>query len=331
MQTNQVSQSPSTAISSLYVAKCLGAFLVVLGHIPMGSLRDWLYPLTLGAVPIFFMISGYFLYSEDERKSAQRAWRSIKKILPIFLLVTLFYWVLILPNHGNTITTWEQVLHFLIYGQLTTVHLWFLMAMLQALVVFALLFRLRLGRFLWLFIPLIVTPLIGAKYSFLVTGGEIRELYYVFNSVCYAFPFMALGYTMKKHETRLNRAPWSWLLVGSLAFAIAERPLLISMGYGNGDGPFMGSFLFAISLVAWGITHKRAGRGSFFETIGAKYSGCIYYFHIAVATLVGAIINRVGIPSIYEDAGALIVFLSSLILAYFIIQVQDRLNIHILS
>lgn len=89
----------------------------------MGSFREWLYPLTLGAVPIFFMISGYFLYSEDERKSAQRAWRSIKKILPIFLLVTLFYWVLILPNHGNTITTWEQVLHFLIYGQLTTVHL----------------------------------------------------------------------------------------------------------------------------------------------------------------------------------------------------------------
>ena len=297
----------------------------------MGSFREWLYPLTLGAVPIFFMISGYFLYSEDEGKSTQRAWQSIKKILPIFLLVTLFYWVLILPNHGNTITTWEQVLHFLIYGQLTTVHLWFLMAMLQALVVFTLLFRLQLGRFLWLFIPLVVTPLIGAKYSFLVTGGEVQELYYVFNSVCYAFPFMALGYTMKKYEAKLNANLWSWLLAGSLAFAIAERPLLISIGFGNGDGPFIGSFLFAISLVAWGITHKSTGKGSFLETIGAKYSGCIYYFHIAVATLVGAMVNRFGIPYIYEDAGALIVFLGSLILAYFIIRVQDRLNIHILS
>ena len=96
-------RSSRPPISSLYVAKAFAALLVVIGHTPIDLLKVGVYPLTLSAVPIFFLISGYFLYSPDESKSAERAWRSIKKIVPIFLIVTLIYWLMILPNHGNTV------------------------------------------------------------------------------------------------------------------------------------------------------------------------------------------------------------------------------------
>ena len=82
---------------------------------------------------------------------------------------------MILPNHGNTIRSWEQIRHFLIYGQLTTVHLWYLMAMLQGLCVLGLALRWRLGRYLWVFVPLMLTALLGGRYSFLITGGRTAE------------------------------------------------------------------------------------------------------------------------------------------------------------
>ena len=85
-------------VSSLYVAKAFAALLVVIGHIPLGTFKDWIYPLTLSAVPIFFLISGYFLYTPNEEEVARRAWRSIKKITPILLGLTCFYWIILLPN-----------------------------------------------------------------------------------------------------------------------------------------------------------------------------------------------------------------------------------------
>ena len=336
MTTTAPATSPTRSsrppISSLYVAKAFAALLVVIGHTPMGIVQEWIYPLTLSAVPIFFLISGYFLYSPDESKSAERAWHSIKKIVPIFLIVTLIYWLMILPNHGNTVRSWEQVWHFLIYGQLTTVHLWFLMAMIQGLCVLGLALHWRLGRYLWVFVPLMLTALLGGRYSFLITGGEQRNLIYVFNSVSYALPFMSAGYLIKKYEDKIpTRFPWVVLTLLMLALAIVEQPLLRSYGYNHGEGPYIGSFLFAVALFFTGITHKGFGTGSWAETVGAKYSGNIYYFHIAVATVIAPIFIKLGAGSFYMQTGAIWVFAGSLLLAFIIVKLQDRLGIYILQ
>ena len=325
-------KSSRPPVSSLYVAKAFAALLVVIGHTPMGIVKEWLYPLTLSAVPIFFLISGYFLYSPDESKSAERAWRSIKKIVPIFLIVTLIYWLMILPNHGNTVRSWEQVWHFLIYGQLTTVHLWFLMAMLQGLCVLGLALHWRLGRYLWVFVPLMLTALLGAKYSFLIMGGEERELVYVFNSVCYALPFMATGYLIKKYESKIPACfPWALLSFLALALAIAEQPLLLSVGYNKSQGPYIGSLLAAVLIFIWALQHKSFGAGTWAETIGAKYSGNIYYFHIAVATIISKALYATGMGPVYEQLGSALVFVGSIAVAYVIVRLQDKIGIHILK
>ena len=336
MTTTAPATSPARSsrppVSSLYVAKAFAALLVVIGHTPIDLFKVGVYPLTLSAVPIFFLISGYFLYSPDESKSAGRAWRSIKKIIPIFLIVTLIYWLMILPNHGNTVRSWEQVWHFLIYGQLTTVHLWFLMAMLQGLCVLGLALHWRLGRYLWVFVPLMLTALLGGRYSFLITGGEQQNLIYVFNSVSYALPFMSAGYLIKKYEDKIpTHFPWVVLTLLMMALAIVEQPLLRSYGYNDGEGPYIGSFLFAVALFFTGITHKGFGTGSWAETVGAKYSGNIYYFHIAVATVIAPIFIKLGAGSFYMQTGAIWVFAASLLLAFVIVKLQDRLGIHILQ
>ncbi len=325
-------KSSRPPISSLYVAKAFAALLVVIAHIPLGALKAWIYPWTLIAVPIFFLISGYFLYSPDEAKSTERTWQSLKKTIPIFLGLTLFYWLIVLPNHGNTVHSWEQIQRFLIYGQLTTVHLWFLMAMIQALFILTLVFRWRLGRYIWIFVPLMLTALLGAKYSFLITGGEERELVYVFNSVCYALPFMATGYLIKKYESKIPACfPWALLSFLALALAIAEQPLLLSVGYNKSQGPYIGSLLAAVLIFIWALQHKSFGAGTWAETIGAKYSGNIYYFHIAVATIISKALYATGMGPVYEQLGSALVFVGNIAVAYVIVRLQDKIGIHILK
>lgn len=336
MTTTAPATSPARSshppVSSLYVAKAFAALLVIIAHIPLGALKAWIYPWTLIAVPIFFLISGYFLYSPDKSKSAERTWQSLKKTIPIFLGLTLFYWLMVLPNHGNTVHSWEQIQHFLIYGQLTTVHLWFLMAMIQALFILTLVFRWRLGRYIWIFVPLMLTALLGAKYSFLITGGEERELVYVFNSVCYALPFMVTGYLIKKYESKIPTCfPWALLSFLALALAIAEQPLLLSVGYNKSQGPYIGSLLAAVLIFIWALQHKSFGAGTWAETIGAKYSGNIYYFHIAVATIISKALYAAGMGPVYEQLGSALVFAGSIAVAYVIVRIQDKIGIHILK
>ena len=117
MSTSNTPQK-STGISSLYIVKCICAFLVVTCHTPMGQVKEIISPIAMAAVPIFFLISGYFLYSPDERKSYERAKKSLKKIVPIFLLVQLFYWAWLLPNHGNLLNSWRGLADIFLTGSL---------------------------------------------------------------------------------------------------------------------------------------------------------------------------------------------------------------------
>ena len=146
--------------------------------------------------------------------------------------------------------------------QLTTVHLWFLMRCYRDCVSLALPCTGDWGATSGSFVPLMLTALLGGRYSFLITGGEQQNLIYVFNSVSYALPFMSAGYLIKKYEDKIpTHFPWVVLTLLMLALAIVEQPLLRSYGYNHGEGPYIGSFLFAVALFFTGITHKSFGTG----------------------------------------------------------------------
>ena len=177
-----------------------------------------------------------------------------------------------------------------------------------------------------------LTALIWGKYSFLLSAYNGQSLIYVFNSISYALPFMSAGYLIKKHEDKLpSRLPYVLITLLSLIIAITEQPLLRHVGCNLGDGPYIGSFLFAIALFTTSLFHKSLGSGSWAEVIGAKYSGNIYYFHIAVATIIEKGFSQMGIGPLYMQTGAIWVFAGSLLLAYILIKLQNQLGIHILQ
>ena len=332
VSTASTTTSRPQPISSLYLLKCLFAFLVVTCHTPMGIAKEWLHPLAMGAVCVFFLISGYFLYHPDPSKSYQRAKKSIRSVTVIFLIVSLFYWAWLLPNYGNTLTSVSQLWTWLLTGTLTSGHTWYLMAMLQSLLLLGVIFRLRGERYIALLTPLWIFGLLGSQYAFLLTDEGTGDCYNVYTSISYSIPFMSIGYLIAKYEGKLQRYQhWGRLFACSVVIAYAERILLHQTGHIYATGALFGSYLTAVLIFIWALQHKSFGAGSWMETIGAKYSGNIYYFHIAVATLIERLLSALGLSEVYALLGSVFVFIGSLIVALIIVRVQDKVGIHLLK
>ena len=85
------------SVSSLYVLKALLAFVVVTCHSPL--VLPWVH-IPGFVVELFFAITGYFLYTADLGKVQSRIWKSVKKVIPIIVILQVFY-ALIRPTSGR--------------------------------------------------------------------------------------------------------------------------------------------------------------------------------------------------------------------------------------
>lgn len=298
----------------------------------MGAVKVMLQPIAMGAVCVFFLISGYFLYSPQAEKSYQRAVKSLRSTVKIFLVVSLFYWAWLLPNNGNLLNSFQKLWSLLLTGSLFSGHTWYLMAMIQGLLVLALVFRLGIQRYIWILTLLCIFGLLGSQYSFLLTDERADYYYYVYTSISYSIPFMSMGYLIAKYESKLQEfRHWGILYALSVALAYGERALLFHAGYDYAAGALFGSFVTAVLIFIWALQHKSFGAGTWAETIGAKYSGNIYYFHIAVATIISKALYAAGMGPVYEQLGSALVFVGSIAVAYVIVRIQDKIGIHILK
>ena len=91
----------------------------------------------------------------------------------------------------------------------------------------------------------------------------------------------------------------------------------LSGGHTSGGGIEIFPLRFAFFMLI--LSYKDLGKGTWLETIGAKYSGNIYYFHIAVIIGWKALNEHSPLlQEIYDYAGAFFVFFISLLIAVLI-------------
>ena len=144
--------------SSLDVMKCFAAFCVVWIHFGSGLLS----PVTRCAVPIFFVITGYYYPMMVEKG---KFWKHIRKLLVMVLCASALYGVYTLQGQirHDTLAEWIakniQLKH--IVGLLVTDrdlfagHLWYLYAVLYSLIIFYFADKWRLTKWLRYAVPLL--------------------------------------------------------------------------------------------------------------------------------------------------------------------------------
>ena len=324
-----VRTSSASSIPSLYVLKALLAFVVVTCHSPLAL--SWL-QIPGGAVELFFSITGYFLYVSDLSKVQVRIWKSVKKVLPIILILQIFYNIIAPPQLGSITTSYWTYFQWVFMGFSTFAsgHLWYLTALLFGLQFFSLYLYVTKGRWVPLLFFLILLWAAIGPFRMLLFGKP--ESVFVFNFLTRAVPYIALGYWIHANQCRLLKYRWLNIYFILLVLMGLEQLVTLYLSNYTASPSLIGLFPIEVALFMLFLSHSELGRGTWLEMIGAKYSGNIYYFHMAVILLWKQLNPYSALLSeVYEYGGALIVFIISLGIAWVMVKVQDKIGYHVLK
>lgn len=328
-------------INSLYFLKGICAFLVVCCHAPWaGVFNEWIAPLRMAAVPFFLTISGYFLYREDGTKMGQALQKTLLKLVPIIIICNLFYLLWVYPNHGWLLRSWSQVWDLLLYGGAVIGHLWYLTAFAWAVVFYRIALWLLAQistspsrTFMYLvyaLIPLYILAVMALSYA-PWTYDAWGLGYKVYACIPYALPYMALGFVIKRYEQSLLRSRWTYRAMAMGVILFVEFVLSNHLSSEGSLGVLFSSmpFVFCVFLA---LLQKDTlfNRGRVI-LIGRKYSGNIYYWHMAMITVGIKLTQFLGFGSEQFDyVAAPVGFALAWLVSVLVVGIQERLKISIL-
>ena len=201
------------------ILKCLAALAVVEIHKPLKVQSGAeLLILCRFAVPVFFMITGFF-YSETV--AHRRELKQIGKILTITIGANLFYLIwkvlLALENENNIkdalLARFEERMpeDFILWNfSPLSPHLWYLQALVYVLVIAFIVEHLGLRKLAYLAIPVLLAGnLIKGNYSLLLLGKDYCHVYYARNFLYCGLPFFWLGCLVWREKRSSWRAVWT--------------------------------------------------------------------------------------------------------------------------
>ena len=267
--------------------KFLCAFLVVLIHMHT-PYQESIMPLTRCAVPCFFIISGYMIFTNDRLKLVEHLKRSIKKMVLILKWSTLLFAIVKLlfafKNNDFSILSTKDLGKFILFNENPFgFHLWYIGAYLYVLIIILYLEKCnKLINIYWSIPILLLLDLCFGKYSLVLWHKEF-PFYYVRNFACVGLPYFTIGMLLKRHKSRvLNFDNLQILASGGVILfsltSLAEDRLLTWFDMNATRDHYISSTFLAVSLFLLFLSLKQS-KVNVFSKLGEKDSLYIYIFH----------------------------------------------------
>lgn len=285
----------------LDILKFIAAFCVTCIHMPFyGEFGEIFISISRWAVPIFFMITGFFYHRTLEKgKENKQILKIIKLCIWANLLFFTYQIALVIYNNEN-ILVWlketfslRNVLEFLILNESPVAgHLWYLTAILYVLIIMKFINKYNKYKILYLITPiLLVIDLAFGKYSLLIFKKEIPYIF-VRNFLFVGLPYFTLGIyinnALKSEKFKKfsnNKRLLITLIVIFTMTTILERTILIDLGANAIRDHYISTTFLAISLFIYFLELENSTNNKIVQTIaeiGRKYSTNIYIFHYLI-------------------------------------------------
>lgn len=327
------------------ILKTICAFLVICIHIPFpGMASGYLMTLTRIAVPIFFMITGYFYYDVVKSK---RERKQIKKIVELFVLsnlIYLLYEIFCLIANGQNFLTFlsdafsvKSLLKFVIFNESPFAgHLWYLGAILYVLLIIFLADKFNCRRILYCLLPfLLLGDLLLGKYSIFILNREFPYII-VRNFLFVGLPYFCLGCLIKEQNVKKGILSHSIKKLRICLFCIVlfaitsclERYFLDVHDVNTTREHYISTTFLAVSVFLFVMYNKPKADtkiSKVFSLIGRKYSTWIYILHPIFIDLLAVIIRRTNIYEVYKYIAPIIVYLITLFFIMFISSMRKRM------
>lgn len=242
---------------AFYILKAFCACWVVFLHLPGISKESLLFlPFLRIAVPCFFMISGYYLVSNNDL-DRDKVIIQLKKVVHLvlfynglFLLWKMFSnYLLLLPIVDEKWGLMEFWLEWLLKGDNICYPFWYLTAYFQVLIILWIVSKLKILRYIYILIPILfVLSVLLNRYSFILTDQVLDTE--ISRSVLFcAFPSVLMGIYIKI-QVKINilrNVSCVFLLIS--AFAYIEL-LLLSHYDVNGSGADYNMMTYPLAIAS---------------------------------------------------------------------------------
>lgn len=243
------------------------------------------------ANPLFFMISGYYFINKLLEQHGKGVYlKYIYKTIKPFFLWSIIYFIY---DHKDALNfDLNTFITYITHSSGNSFHLWFILALLKALTIVTLLYKIKcfnisiyLAVFIW------VIGVLGNSYSFITTQIPVLESLGSIIGEHMALPFTIFGYYAgrmnEKWKYKRKRLVLIALFLVISILAIFEINLLLKVNVnGNFNNPF-GPYILSILLFL--IVLNIPNKGNYLiKSISTKCkvaSIYIYYSHVLVIHL----------------------------------------------
>jgi|GEM_PF-1907424 hypothetical protein len=318
---------------AFYILKAFCACWVVFLHLPGISKESLLFlPFLRIAVPCFFMISGYYLVSNNDL-DRDKVIIQLKKVVHLvlfynglFLLWKMFSnYLLLLPIVDEKWGLMEFWLEWLLKGDNICYPFWYLTAYFQVLIILWIVSKLKILRYIYILIPiLLVLSVLLNRYSFILTD-QVLDTAISRSALFCAFPSVLMGIYIKiqvKINVLKNIKSFFFLIS---VFAYLEL-LLLSLYDVNGSGADYNMMTYPLAIVSillcikFPIPNVSKRLKNPLIIIGQKFATNIYLFHILVFSIL-EVAFLLGVKSLaFQNAESVILIIILVSIGYFLLQ-----------
>ena len=277
--------------------KGIACFGVVFLHtrLPFYTLDGMIQSMFRFAIPLFFMVSGYFCYGEDKKIVETKLPAKIKRIFWLNLGGCFYYFVMQLAiavfgdSHGSMADVVERfhmmfnketMINWLVFNQDPFVNImWFTSALLYCYLLFWLFNHFNLYRLCYGVIPVLLMIHLVLGNVLVLFGIQIPIVYYR-NFLLFGLPFFALGNWLHKHQDcileKLSKKKCQLILVLGLILGAGEWFLV-----GRRE-MYLGALLVVACMFVLSLHQPEKKKDSFITKIGTEYSLFIYIVHYSL-------------------------------------------------
>lgn len=275
-------------------------------------------------VPLFFAVSGFFLYKEDAEKQEIRL-KVRRRSLRVFLLLlfsSAIYLILGiisscfgkesvgLAEYFESLFNWKELVLLLVCNDPLIYFVnWFMVALLLSYLVIYLFpdlfFKNRLSIYIvsslaifWTVFRIAVIVADVQLFGFSLSSDRLYRSWYF-----YGLPFICLGMVLKKNESFLTKIPtYLSLVILSLSFVamITEQVLLVKL-FSTPISYSFGSIGCVFSMIALSVKKPELFSKSKLLTMKGNWTTYVYIFHCAVIICVSFLFSKLGIEGLMID------------------------------
>lgn len=265
------------------------------------------------AVPVFFMISGYFSYYERKDDRIDRLPKKIIHILKLLVIAELVYAVeYLIKNNGIPQYSFSEILSKIFVGTFFNGTLWFLYALVWSYVL--LYFIYKTGKEKWFYYMAPIILIVHVISRIIIKNQEWYNVYFYRNFLMYGLPFVLMGSYIRFNEKKIksicsNKICISGIIIGEL----------IMMGEWfltkTAVDIYIGTIIASLYIFIFAIMNPEKYVNKHFEFIGAKLSMYVYIIHLFAIEIASEYICK---SSIMKYLVPIIAIIISLIFAYII-------------